>query len=412
MYEIHGINFDEISLKDIEKLVSDKLPENYNLEYKRTLSAKKGSTDGWVEGRNNIGEYAKEKIAKEVVAFANAEGGIIILGIEETKTKPARAKEIYPIPKPFDLAERFLQILREKIEPLVANLKIKGIETSDKKGIVVIKVEKSIEAPHRSLYDNLCYIRRNHSSKPMTMHEIKDLTLSRYHEFDRLNHQFEKRAELFRDRLTHKKIPVTYDQNKEYLAVRTTFIPVTARVLFSELQGKRYSPISNTLKVLIDNRVKEYMMANAFSTGFLRPILRGTSIWGNRIYVEVKENGVIDYYYIAQEKGEERPYLISESLIAQVYKGLCFIDELLTEYKYSDIKYGFDIEIFTNQKNFNVFLPEFHDSGHNLINESEALFPRYVYQSGMEKETLLNDINRDFAHYCGYSNFREFSLLG
>jgi len=43
----------------------------------------------------------------EVIAFANAYGGWFLVGVEETKTKPARATAIAPIRDCAELAERY-----------------------------------------------------------------------------------------------------------------------------------------------------------------------------------------------------------------------------------------------------------------------------------------------------------------
>jgi len=53
------------TLEDIQKLIENKIEESLTLEYKRELS------------RNN------KEIAKDISAFANTSGGVIIYGIEE-----------------------------------------------------------------------------------------------------------------------------------------------------------------------------------------------------------------------------------------------------------------------------------------------------------------------------------------
>jgi predicted HTH transcriptional regulator len=41
-----------------------------------------------------IGRVARDDIAKEIVAFANAYGGVIIIGIDETDDHPKRAAQL------------------------------------------------------------------------------------------------------------------------------------------------------------------------------------------------------------------------------------------------------------------------------------------------------------------------------
>ncbi|MDE2771107.1 MAG: ATP-binding protein [Bacteroidota bacterium] len=90
----------DITHADIESLVASGVPEGEQMEFKKELPAKgTGKQDPWMSGQKRIGSHAKNKILKEVVAFANAYGGLLVLGIEEDgKAKPAVAKKICPIP--------------------------------------------------------------------------------------------------------------------------------------------------------------------------------------------------------------------------------------------------------------------------------------------------------------------------
>jgi len=42
-----------------------------------------------------LGDAAKEKLAREIVAFSNTYGGILIVEIEESNDNPKRAKKSY-----------------------------------------------------------------------------------------------------------------------------------------------------------------------------------------------------------------------------------------------------------------------------------------------------------------------------
>jgi hypothetical protein len=57
---------------------------------KKTLPDKRGRQHPWVTG-GDIEDHARNEILPEVIAFANAQGGSLILGIEETSDKPPRA---------------------------------------------------------------------------------------------------------------------------------------------------------------------------------------------------------------------------------------------------------------------------------------------------------------------------------
>ena len=133
----------DISPADIESLVDSGVPEGERMEFKRGLPAKgKGNQDQWMSDQTNIGDFAKNKILKEVVAFANAYGGVLVLGIEEDgKAKPAVAKKICPIPKCEDAADRFRSIFRARVEPKLPVCDIFAVKTgSEETGVIVFRV--------------------------------------------------------------------------------------------------------------------------------------------------------------------------------------------------------------------------------------------------------------------------------
>ena len=59
-----------------------------------------------MDGKNKIGDRAKDALLKEAVGFANVYGGALLLGIGESEGKPPVAARISPIPRCVNLAER------------------------------------------------------------------------------------------------------------------------------------------------------------------------------------------------------------------------------------------------------------------------------------------------------------------
>ena len=89
---------------DINRLIQEKVIEGIHIEFKESLPSRKGN-DPWIEGKDKIGDYARNEILEEIVAFANAYGGVLCIGIIESDDTPAYAKGINAIPKCKDLAE-------------------------------------------------------------------------------------------------------------------------------------------------------------------------------------------------------------------------------------------------------------------------------------------------------------------
>ena len=191
----------DITHADIKSLVASGVPEGERMEFKRELPAEgTGEQDPWMSGQKRIGSHAKNKILKEVVSFANAYGGVLVLGIEEDeKAETAVAKKIYPIPKCEELAKRFRDIFRDRVEPKLPACDIFAVETGSKEtGVVVFRVPgRSRLAPHRIKGTNICPIRRWDRSEEMTMREIQDMTLNMARGLERLDKKLQEREKRF-----------------------------------------------------------------------------------------------------------------------------------------------------------------------------------------------------------------------
>ena len=74
----------KICAADIAAMVTSALPEGERVEFKRSLPTPKGKRDPWEIGKEP-GDKAKNEILEEVTAFANAYGGVLFLGIDESE---------------------------------------------------------------------------------------------------------------------------------------------------------------------------------------------------------------------------------------------------------------------------------------------------------------------------------------
>ena len=78
-----------IGTGDIQALIAESVPESAQIEFKETLPAKgSGDPDPWMQGDGRIGERARNEILEEVVAFANAYGGALVLGVAGKAPNP------------------------------------------------------------------------------------------------------------------------------------------------------------------------------------------------------------------------------------------------------------------------------------------------------------------------------------
>jgi hypothetical protein len=100
----------------ISQLCADQVSEGTELELKSDLPTKDGRPDPWHSG-GSIGDYARNEIAEEIIAFANTLGGVVCVGITETADHPKRADSPSPLPRVHDLARRLRQSVYSVIDP-------------------------------------------------------------------------------------------------------------------------------------------------------------------------------------------------------------------------------------------------------------------------------------------------------
>lgn len=198
MIEVLSKSVDEISIRDVESLITSEVPESELIEFKEELQAKgNGAPDPWMEGNNKIGNRARNEILEEVVAFANACSGALLLGIKESNTKPSVAASISPIPRCVELAERLKLVFRDCVEPQIPRIEIFAVPTEGERGVVIMRVERSRLAPHRVTSTLVCPFRRSDRCEKMTMREIQDMTLNVARGLERLERRLSERSERF-----------------------------------------------------------------------------------------------------------------------------------------------------------------------------------------------------------------------
>lgn len=164
----------EWSWADIEMLVENEVEEDTTFELKEDLSS--DGNDPWQASQKKISGQARDSLAKEIVAFANAYGGTIALGIVESKDQPPRATSFKLIKKCVECAERLEQAIRQIVDPPLSGFEVKGIKkpNSEGDGAVILRVASSLSAPHGHGRPPQAYVRRSNKSEPLTMRDLHD----------------------------------------------------------------------------------------------------------------------------------------------------------------------------------------------------------------------------------------------
>lgn len=173
---IHQKALADITWTDLEALVRDGVPEGPSLDYKRTLSHPDGD-DPWIRGQGRIGRPARDELAIAVVAFANAYGGTVLLGVDEGTGNTGIPERLSPLPRAADLAERLHRAISDVIDPPMPGFLVVPILEPEGEGggVIALRVAASDAAPHGVGSPPNAYVRRGASATPMTMRDIQSV---------------------------------------------------------------------------------------------------------------------------------------------------------------------------------------------------------------------------------------------
>jgi hypothetical protein len=143
---ILGAPIDQLTIEHIQAAVEAGVEESRDLDFK--------------EDHYKKDQKGSEEFAKDVAAFANHVGGLIVIGVREQEL---RAVEPTPVTLANDPRGRYEQILARRITPFVRDVNIRVLESTDQpgQGIVLIAVPRSLLAPH-ALFNEHDNVRRMH----------------------------------------------------------------------------------------------------------------------------------------------------------------------------------------------------------------------------------------------------------
>jgi len=153
------------NLDRVNQFISDGIEENIHLDYKGAGSISKSRDK-------------KTEISKDVSAFANSDGGIIIYGVREfdDRDKSHLPERLDPINGNEFSKEWLEQVINSTISPRIPEIIITPIQISENEDnnlIYVVEIPKSSTA--HQMNDKRYYRRYNFQSIAMEDWEIKDI---------------------------------------------------------------------------------------------------------------------------------------------------------------------------------------------------------------------------------------------
>ena len=427
---------DQLGINDLQALIDSSVQEDERIEFKRGLSAEKGQEDPWYNG-GKLGKKAKIEILEESVAFANAFGGTLILGIDEQESEngPGAANKISPIPRCADLAARLELVFRDCVEPHIPGIEIIPIIKRDDDGAIVIRVGRSRLAPHRVILSRVCPIRRSDRCEKMTMREIQDLVLNLARGTEKLDTLLTERSERFEEEFRSFN-----NWNQNAIGIRATAAPLGDEIWFD--------PSHKALRDELDWHSVIAHLGDDFcelgggglkipSTNNWRPILRGARMEEyyhgfsdnnliKKVYREIHCNGLVelgltslrstDLFFRPDEKGGILP---AGWLITMFANLLAWIDRLRNHAGTPVAEYALELETriygnplpclavlrkiadFRIQRGYHQYIAGADNYSVLDTSMDSTRFPRYSLGSSDEIIPILNSFELDLWNNVG-----------
>ena len=419
MIEIFSKPADEIGTRDIKELIALRVSESEQIEFKEGLSTNASGANPWMSGNGKIGDRARDKILEEVTAFANAFGGVLVLGIRESRSRPPVAEEIVPVERCAELSERLKLMFRDCVDPPLSMLEIVGVPFENNSGVVVIRVGRSRFAPHRVRTTRVCPVRRHDRREEMTMREVQDMTLNVSRGLERLDKRLSQRSARFPEEFDKLGDP----QNA--FGIRMTALPVGDEFRFDRVfsQGNIIEALREPWHRVTETKADREPvdledLPHEFKPTMWRPMLRAAraetvssfepDMRALSGYREIHCDGLIEWGLLSCERcpkpGEEKtcpfppywPILQLANLIAWAHR-------VRIEAGAPTAEYALDIQVRVRGHATKVMNPvcDYRMPWLALLAEGSTDFPRYSLRDTDEAVRLIRLFKRDFWNSFG-----------
>ncbi len=163
-----GKRLKDVQRGDLSRLVEDSIPESLWLDYKESLS---------LDSKDD-----KKEFLRDVTAFANAQGGLLLYGISEERDSTGKSTGVpakitgIEIPNKDKKLLSVQNLLRDGIDERLPTYEIETVSLEDGRHVLALRIRPSFRAPHMVILgrERRFYLRINGANQDMSTAQIRD----------------------------------------------------------------------------------------------------------------------------------------------------------------------------------------------------------------------------------------------
>lgn len=403
-----------ITIDDLQSLIDAGARETAVLEFKGSLPVPKvgPAVDRWVERGDKVGDHARNELLAEIVAFSNADGGTLVLGLHETKDEPRCAERLNPLPNCEGLAKRLLDAAEDIIEPRLSAVAARGLpanKTGD--GYVLIRAGKSLFGPHRLTTTRDFYIRRGERTARMTAREIRDHSYSLARAGDLVREMFDNRQ-----RDAESQFATLNNRGNQVgvapLLIRVSAAPMSPQYIDGLTSRPQLWWTGDEFTMKVDDQdlscaypSREFGKRPEFR---LRSFVHNDSRQDRNLSRLLNSEGLSEFTFRLPWRATSE-----DSTICRLYYGWIFglvvgvfgqVRHLQSSLAWDAIDFGLNISVFGHRSLTAIFWrSDWISDGLMLKDEMPLHLPQYEIKATTNLDELLSSIVRDISNACGIS---------
>ncbi len=374
-------NFIELNQNSLVKFLGAKIKEDLYLDYKVDLSSS--------EKRK-----AHKEFLKDVTAFANANGGNILIGVCEPSEDLTIDKQLLGIANANEYSQDLERLTVSNIDPRISGLRIKVVPLSNNKSVIAIHIPPSLNRPHMVNYDShrTFYMRHSESSFPMTTHEIRNSVMESLSAEEKAkNYLNEKEADI-RDYFL--------DNTRSFIRQAMPLISLESSWdIFDKKIEKIMLGDSRRYNYLYD--LASNMMPRPTIDGLLGRDQRDNPNW----QTEIHRNGYVSLVYKNQF-----PSLLENSKTFIIHSGfeklfdsfLGMVEELLTVTN-TDVPYIISCKYIGANKT-HLFSDNLLGNYSEVYGKEDIIFPFHYRQVGEPMNSIAGQLCLELFNAYGFKN--------